>query len=365
MANELSYWVALTQFPKIGPVRFNKLLNYFPDIAGAWRASFSELKKAGLEENIAEEFIIKRQEIEPDREWQKVEEENLKIITIKDAGYPKLLKEIYNAPYLLYYRGSLHDINNDFTIAVVGTRKISPYGRQVTEEIAARLAQNKITVISGLALGVDALAHLAALNNRGKTLAVLGSGADKNSVYPVANRCLAEKIIAEGGAIISEHPIGTPPLKHHFPARNRIIAGLSLGTLIVEAGEESGALITARCALEQNREVFAVPGNIYSKTSIGPNNLIKMGARAVTSAEDILETLNLENSEIFTANQKILADNPSEEKLLLYLSKEPKHIDELVRETKLNAAETASALTLMEMKGKVKNLGGMNYILAR
>lgn len=363
MEQDIPYWVAFSRVSTIGPIRFNKLLNYFPDIKTAWQAPFGELLKAGLEEKTAEELVLKRQGINPREEWEMVEEKNIKVITIRDANYPLLLREIYNAPYLIYYQGDLKNINNDFHIAVVGTRKPSSYGSQVTEEISAQLAQSKITITSGLALGVDSLAHLSAVNNDAATIAVLGSGVD--NIYPISNRYLTDKIIKNGGAIISEYPLGTLPLKHHFPARNRIISGLSLGVLIIEAGENSGALITARYALEQNREVFAVPGNIYNKNSTGPNNLIKMGARPITSAMDILETLNLEQSEIFISNQKIIADTPTEEKLLQFLSKEPKHIDELARQTKLNASEAASSLTMMEMKGKVKNLGGMNYILAR
>jgi len=363
MSNDIQYWVAFSQISKIGPIRFNRLLNYFPDIATAWQASIRELVESGIEENVAEEFIIKRQEINPEAEWEKLQKENIKVITIKNNNYPRLLKEIYNAPYLLYYKGNIENINNNFNIAIVGTRKVSPYGKQVTEEIASQLAQNKITIVSGLALGVDSLSHLSAVNNNAPTIAVLGTGI--NNIYPTANRYLADKIIEKEGAIISEYPLGTLPLKHHFPARNRIISGLSLGALIVEAGEKSGALITARFALEQNREVFAVPGNIYNKNSIGPNNLIKMGARPITSATDILETLNLEQSEIFISNQKIIADTPIEAKLLKYLTKEPRHIDELARQSNLNISEVTSSLTIMEMKGKVKNLGGMNYILAR
>lgn len=360
----LKYWVAFTRYPRIGPLRFGRILNYFPSVKEAWRAPLGELKQAGLESEVAEEFIIKRQEINPRKEWEKILKEKIKVITIKDDHYPRLLKEIYNPPYLLYYKGRLKN-EAEYNLAVVGTRKISAYGKQITAELAADLVKNGLVIISGLALGIDALAHLASVENGGYTIAVLGSGIDQQSIYPSGNRYLARKIIEAGGAIISEHPPGTLALKHHFPNRNRIISGLSLGTLVIEAAAKSGALITARLALEQNREVFAVPGSIYSPTSEGPNNLIKIGARPVSSAEDILDALNLTAAEDYLQNQKIIADNKEEAKLLCYLSKEPAHIDELVRKSQMETAQVMSALSLMEMKGKVKNLGGMNYILSR
>jgi len=365
---ELKYWVALNNFPKFGPIRFKKILGHFfaqdQTLKNAFLSSSSELTKAGIEENVAEEFIAARNNINPDELIIKLAKENIKVITVVDENYPKLLAEIYNPPALLYYRGAL-DLRDDFSLAVVGTRKYTSYGQQAVENITKDLVRNNITIISGLALGIDALAHLAALEAGGKTVAVLGSGLDRQSLYPSQNRYLADKIADAGGAVISEFPLGTAPLKYNFPQRNRIISGLSLGTLVVEAAEKSGALITAAYALEQNREVFAVPGNIFSCVSAGPNKLIKDGAKSVTSAFDIIENLNLTQATAYLDNKKILPESEEEEKIISKLSFEPIHIDELVRQTGLDAATANSTLVMMEMKGMVKNLGGMNYILAR
>jgi DNA processing protein len=361
MDNDIKYWNAVNQNLKIGPARFKKLYSYFEKMEQAWQASHQELKRAGLEEKVIEYFLIKRKEISPDLEMEKLRKEGIGIITIKDKKYPKLLKEIYNPPALLYIRGKFTKAD-ELAVGVVGTRKPADYGKQITPDIVKELSQNKITVVSGLALGIDSLAHLSALSEKGRTVAVLGSGLDKQSIYPYANRKLAEQI-EENGAVIAEYPCGTLPLKQHFPARNRIISGLSLGTLIVEAPENSGALITARYALEQNRDVFAVPGNIYNRNSAGPNNLIKMGAKLVSSAQDILDELNLNLATSFTQTKEIVPDSKEEEILLKFLSKEPIHIDKLVHQSKLDTATVGSTLTLMEMKGKVRNLGGTNYVI--
>ncbi|MFA4941805.1 MAG: DNA-processing protein DprA [Patescibacteria group bacterium] len=364
----LKYWVALNNFPKFGPIRFKKLLGHFfpkdKTLKNAFTAKSLELAEAGIEANIAEEFIAARNNINPEELVAKLEKENIKILTIVDEIYPKLLAEIYNPPALLYYRGVL-DLQDDFSLAIVGTRKYTSYGQQATENITKDLVRNNITIISGLALGIDALAHLATLEAGGKTVAVLGSGLDRQSLYPSQNRYLADKIVSAGGAVISEFPLGTAPLKYNFPQRNRIISGLSLGTLVIEAAEKSGALITAAYALEQNREVFAIPGNIFSPVSAGPNKLIRDGAKPVASALDIIEALNLTQATAYLDNKKVLPETEEEKKIIAKLSFEPIHIDELVRQTGLDTATANSTLIIMEMKGMVKNLGGMNYILSR
>jgi DNA processing protein len=358
------YWVALSQFAKIGPVRFKKIYSHFSTMKEAWLASPGELRETGLEEEIAAEIIAKRESIDPDEEWEKLEAEKIKVTTILDDDYPKMLKEIYKPPAILYCKGKLEAIN-EFALAVVGTRKITPYGAQVTCEIVRDLAKSGLTIVSGLALGIDALAHKTTVENNGITIAVLGSGLSSRHLYPASNHYLADQIIAHGGAVISEFPLTMLPLKHNFPIRNRIVAGLSLGTLVIEAGVESGALITARYALEQNREVFAVPGNIFSPNAFGPNNLIKMGAKMVTSANDILETLNLSQAASFIETQKIIPESKEEEIILKFLTKEPIHVDKLVNLSGLGTATANSTLLMMEIKGKVKNLGGANYVLAR
>ena len=364
MAEELKYWVGLNHFSKFGPVRFKKLIKHFDNLEPAFRATVKELVGAGIEEQVAEEFTIFRLSLELERVMEKLQQEEIKVLTISDQLYPKLLLEIYDPPPLLYYKGELQSAD-EYVVAVVGSRKFSNYGQQVIERIIKDLAKNNLTIVSGLALGIDCLAHQAALEVGGRTIAVLGSGLDRQNIYPSANRYLAEKIVASQGVIFSEFPPGTLPLKHHFPQRNRLISGLALATLIVEAGEKSGSLITAAHALEQNREVFAVPGSIFSAYSTGANNLIKQGAKPITSAAEIIEALNLAQVASFIENKKLIPELGEEEKIFLLLNHEPKHIDELIRLSNLDTAKVNSTLVMMEMKGMVKNLGSMQYVRAR
>ena len=336
------------------------------DLARGVNEMSEKLKESykGLEEKIAEEFIAARLKINPDELMEKIHRQDIKLITCEDKNYPKLLAQIYDPPPLLYYRGQL-ELADEFALAVVGSRKYTSYGRQAIERLVKNLANNNLTIISGLALGIDALAHEAALAAQGRTIAVLGSGLDRENIYPSQNRYLADKIIASGGAILSEFPLGALPLKHHFPQRNRLISGLSLAVLIIEAGEKSGSLITASHALEQNREVFALPGSIFSPYSVGTNRLIKLGARLVTDANDIIEALNLTQVASFINNKKIIPESVEEEKILKVLDFEPRHVNELIRLTKLDTSIINSTLVVMEMKGLVKNLGNMQYVLAR
>ena len=331
----------------------------------AWQASFDELKQSGLEKSVIQNIIDERKNINLDEETEKMLREDIKAVTLADKHYPRLLKEIYASPALLYYKGQLYDAADDFSVAIVGTRKLSSYGRQVTETLTAQLAQQNISIVSGLALGIDALAHQTAIKNKGRTIAVLGSGLDKQNIYPSSNRYLADQILAHNGLIVSEYPIGTLPLQGHFPQRNRIIAGLAAATLVIEAPEKSGALLTAKYALEANREVLAVPGSIYNTNSVGTNNLIKLGAKLISQTADVLEALNMEEVKSLIENKKIVADSKEEETLLDYLSKQPQHINELIKRSQLSTATVNSTLVLMEMKGKVKNLGGQMYVLAR
>ncbi len=363
MSDDSKYWVAISLFSKIGPARYKKLYNHFKTMAEVWSASLFELKKSGLEENIAQEFIIKRAEINPEIEMDKLAQEDIQIITIKDTNYPKILKEIFTPPALLYIKGNIDNLNQQFNLAVVGARKISNYGKQITPQIVKPLAENGFTITSGLALGTDALAHQVALEAKGKTIAVLGSGIDQKSIYPSSNRYLAQNILDNDGTIISEYPIGTLPLKHNFPARNRIIAGLSLGTLVIEAAQSSGALITAYNALEQNREVFAIPGSLFNQNSIGTHKLIQKGAKLITSHHDILEELNLQEVKNYVSNQKILPETLEEKLIIKNLGTEPVHIDQLIKNSNLPTSQISSTLSLMEMKGLIKNMGGQNYIL--
>lgn len=364
MEDNLKYLIGLSHFSKFGPVRLKKIKKYFPNYRQAFEGNVKEFMLAGIEENISNEFIATRVNINLNQLLNKLENENIKITTPEDKLYPRLLREIYSPPEILYYKGELKE-NDEFTLAIVGTRKYTSYGQRVGEQITKDLAQNNLTIVSGLALGIDSLVHDATLKVEGRTIAVLGTGVDKQSIYPSSNRYLADKIISSGGAVISEFPLGTPPLRHHFPQRNRIISGLSLGTLVIEAGEKSGALITAKFALEQNREVFAVPGNIYSPVSVGPNNLIKQGAKTVNTANDIMEALDLVKITTYIDNKKIIPESTEEEIITTHLTSEPIHINDLIRLTKLDTNVINSTLIIMEMKGMIKNLGNMHYILAR
>lgn len=360
MQEDLKYWNAINLNTRIGPARYKKLYKYFKTMKEAWKADSIELLKCGLKEKEINYFLAKKTSINVDEEFEKLLKENIKLITIKDEKYPKLLKEIFTPPPVLYLRG---EIDANPCIGIVGTRKYTSYGQQVVENITRDLSKSNITIVSGLALGIDALAHQEAINNKNKTLAILGSGVNQSSIYPTRNRGIAEKILNTGGAIISEYPYGTPPLKQNFPARNRIISGLSLATLVIEAPKESGALITANFALEQNRDVFAIPGNIFSNNSEGTNNLIKKGASPVTSANDILEELNLKEIINKNVEKNIIPDNPEEEKIISALSQEPIHIDKIAKITNFDIKKVSSTLTIMEIKGMVKNMGNMQYIL--
>ena len=362
MKEDIKYLAALNTYTKFGPVRFKKLKARFPSWQAAFYAGAKELMSAGIDENIALDFIGQRKNISPDAIMEEIIREKISLITPDDRRYPKILKEIPDPPPLLYSRGELKE-QDDFSLAVVGARKFSSYGKRLTEDIVSELSRYKITIVSGLALGIDALAHSAALSANGRTIGVLGSGVDRQSVYPAANRNLSEKIIAQGGAIISEFPLGAPGLRHHFPQRNRIIAGLSKGVLVIEAGEKSGSLITARFALDFNREVFAVPGSVYSPVSAGANALIKEGAILARNGADIIESLDLKRVSLYIDTKSIAPETNEEKALLSFLSREPVHVNELIRLSGLSPAAVSGSLTIMEMKGMVKNLGGMEYVL--
>lgn len=356
------YLNAFNLIPGFGSAKFKKILSYFKNTKDAWQAARKELILAEIEPAAADSIIKSRGLIDPEKEWQKLKKENIDAIAANSEEYPTLLKEIYDPPAILYVRGDLRE-DDKYSIGVVGTRKCTTYGQQTALEISENLALAGFTIVSGLAKGIDTLAHKAAVENKGRTIAVLGSGLD--FIYPRENKFLAEKIVKEKqGVLVSEYPLGTSPLKQNFPARNRIISGLSLGVLVIEAAEKSGALITARQALEQNREVFAVPGSIYSKQSFGPNNLIKMGAKLVCSYEDILEELNMKPKK-FALKTEIAADTEEEAKIIEILSSEPSHIDKIIKESKFSPSAVNSTLTIMEIKGKIRALGNNVYMIVK
>lgn len=291
----------------------------------------------------------------PDAEIEKIKKLNIGYITIFDKEYPAQLMELPDAPVILYLKGNV-EILKEPSLAVVGSRKFTPYGKMAAYKLSREAAEGGLVIISGLALGIDAVAHMAALDAKGKTVGVLGCGIDQ--IYPASNLGLAKKIIETGGAVVTELSPGTPPLKHNFPARNRIIAGLSLGTLVVEAAERSGALITAYEALEYNREVFAVPGNINSETSGGTNRLIQKGAKLVISTEDIFEELNIEFKKSQKMAKEILPESKEEKIVLDLIAKKDLLVDNIIEESDLNVIEINTVLTMMEMKGIIENVGG-------
>ncbi len=355
------YWVAFNLVRGIGAVRLQALIDHFGDAATAWRAEPDELRASGLGGKVIERVLELRASLELDKLWDRIGAQGIHVMTWPDQEYPARLKEIDQPPPVLYIRGELLP-EDDFAVAIVGTRRITPYGRQVTEELAGYLAANGITVISGLARGVDATAHAAALRAGGRSLAVLGSGVDR--IYPPENRALAEQLIAHG-AILSDYPVGTAPEATNFPPRNRIISGLSLAVVVIEAGETSGALITAEFAAEQGREVFAVPGSILAPQSKGTNKLIQNGALPLISPQDLLQALNLTRVSAQKSARHLLPADEIEKQLLQALGSEPLHVDELRNQTGLPVEKVSAALVMMELKGMVRQVGAMHYVAVR
>lgn len=358
--SSIEYWVGFNLIPGIGPAKVRRLLDHFGDLEPAWNADAKELGRAGLDAKAAESLVRRRPRISLETEMEKLERLRVRVLTWEDPAYPSRLREIYDAPPVLYVRGSLLP-SDEWCIAVVGTRKATAYGREATHRIVGELARNQITIVSGLARGIDAEAHRATLEAGGRTIAVLACGLDM--VYPSDHLHLAREIM-ESGALLSDYPIGTQPTGQNFPPRNRIMSGLSLGVLVVEAGERSGALITARYAVEQNRDVFAVPGGIFAASSRGVNRLIQDGAKLVQEVQDILEELNLSMAPQQMEMKALLPIEETELMLLRHLSQEPTHIDAVRRQSGLPIATVSSTLALMELKGMVRQVGAMNYVLA-
>ncbi len=358
---ERRYWVAFNLVKGIGAVRFRRLLNQFDSLEEAWQAPLDSLRAVGLSSKHLENLLQIRTQVDVDRYWDTLQSKDIQVLTWLDEQYPRLLREIDQSPPVLYVRGGLN-ISDEIAVAVVGTRRVTKYGRQVAEEIAIGLAQNGVTVVSGLARGVDSIAHQAALEAGGRTIAVLGSGVDK--IYPPEHRRLAERIIAQG-ALLSDYPPGTQPDATNFPPRNRIISGLSLAVVVVEAGEKSGALITASFAADQGRDVFAVPGYIHAPQSLGTNRLIQKGAYPYMGVADLLETLNLTVRVQQNFARQSLPTDANEARLLEQLSDQPMHVDELARLCAMPVAQVSSILAMLELKGLARAVGGMSYIVAR
>jgi DNA processing protein len=359
MAEDIFYWLALSLTPGVGSVLIKRLLDRFKTPEAVFRASLKELTKIeGLGEKVAGEIQKGPLEESVKRELSLLAKVGGKIIAFNDDAYPKRLKDIYDPPALLYIRGELRR-QDELAVAIVGSRKTSPYGRWFTERIGQDLARHGVTIVSGMARGIDSVAHKGALQGGGRTIAVLGCGIDV--IYPSENRDLFHQII-DKGAVLSEFPMGSRPEGGHFPRRNRIISGLAIGVVIVQASARSGSLITAGYALEQGREVFAVPGNVGAEGSRGTNQLIKEGAKLVESSEDILEDVLPQwrrEGETVREAEAPDRDLTGEEKVLYELLGEtPLHIDSIIRESRLDPGKVSSLLLNLELKGLISQWPG-------
>jgi DNA processing protein len=361
MNSDLPYYLAFARVRGIGSVRVRKLKAHFGLLQRAWSAGEFDLAAAGLDAKSIGSLTQTRKTISPDGEMAQLASAGAMALTLEDATYPKLLREVSDAPPVLFVKGVLTEADA-WAVGIVGTRRATVYGREVADVLARELATNGITVVSGLARGIDASAHQAAITAGGRTIAVLGCGVDVT--YPPEHRKLAKQI-TEHGALVSDYPLGTPPDAANFPPRNRIISGLSLGVVVVEADEQSGALITTQFAAEQGRDVFAVPGNIFNRTSRGPNRLIQQGAKVVLDTQSILEELNLNMVADRVEVEAAVPENDTERLILARLNYEPTHVDELVRALAKPTEEVTATLALMELKGMVRQSGGTNYLLAR
>jgi DNA processing protein len=358
---ERNYYLGFSLTSGIGPKRFSSLLKTFKSAKKAWIASKVELKEAGLGNSFVQNLIKFRQEFDFDEYLQKLKQKQVDFVAICDKEYPKLLKELDDPPIVLFYKGNFKTVDFERTIGVVGTRKITNYGRVVTKLFSTDLAMSGFTIVSGLAMGVDAVAGWSALLANGKTIAVLGSGVDL--CFPPVNKPLYDKIVVGGGVVVSEFPLGVQPNKGTFPSRNRIIAGLSLGILVTEGAEDSGALITADEAQKIKRPAFAIPGPITSNLSKGPLNLISKGGKLVTSAQDILKEFKISSFAKASEGQAKLQNLSKEElKIVQLLENEGLNFDEIVRNSKLDSAKVGTILSVLEIKGIICNKGGFHFL---
>lgn len=362
--DERHYWLAFSIFPRVGPVKFALLIEHFKTAKSAWEAEEGSLKPI-LGEKLTEQFLAFRKKFSIERYLKQLEQKQVAFITLQEKEYPELLKQSHHAPFTIYVRSASRVLDlNTFSpaIGVVGTRKITQYGRDVTELLTVDLVAAGFSIVSGLALGVDGVAHGVTIENKGKTIAVLGCGVD--CCYPKENSGLYRRIIESGGAIISEVPLSHPPTVGTFPSRNRIVAGLSQGILVTEGAEDSGALITADYAFRNNRKVFAVPGQITSSLSKGPLKLLQQGAKLVTNANDVITELGIKNSELRTESSKTITGDTEEETIILQLLvHEPLHFDEIVRKCGFSSSQAGSILSLLELKGVIKTGANNMYLL--
>jgi DNA processing protein len=351
------YEIAFSHVSGVGPHRLAKLQAHFGDLRSAWHATDGALRRV-LGPSSLDSMRRTRRALDVDAALERVARLGLRVVTRRDDAYPDRLRQIPHAPFVLYVKGDVALLSRR-GVAVVGTRAASAYGCRAARRLARDIAGSGVTVVSGLALGIDAEAHRAALDVGGPTVAVLGCGPD--IAYPPRNRALMDRV-ARQGAVASEYPPGTPPEAGNFPARNRIVSGLALATVVVEAGFKSGALITARCALDQGRDVFAVPGSVFSEAHAGANALLASGAGVALSAAEVLTALDLAQASVQESVRRRVPSGPTEEALLAALGPEPVHIDDLCRQTGLASAKVAGVLSVMELKGLVQHTGGMRWL---
>lgn len=358
--DDTAYWLGFHLVPGIGATRLARLIDSFGSLEAAWYASQPALRASGLNERAAATLVKTRSELSLDAELARVERAGVTILTMADDAYPRLLREIPSPPPVLYVRGELTPAD-DGGVGIVGTRRASAYGREMALRLADGLARAGVTVVSGLARGIDGVAHGAALEAGGRTIAVLGCGLD--TIYPPEHHKLAERIVAQG-ALVSEFPLGTRPDAANFPVRNRLISGLSLGVVVVEAPARSGALITANFAADQGRTVFAVPGSALAPTSSGTIQLLRDGATVAAHADDILAELHLTTRQLTLETRQVLPANGAEQGVLALLSAEPRHIDEVALDCGLPIGQLSAVLLEMQLKGLVRNVGTQHYVRA-
>jgi DNA processing protein len=361
MSDPRLYWLGFSLVPGIGAGRLRQLLEVFESPEAAWTAPDQTLKTVGLPRDALSALLRARRELDLQHEFDRIGVLGYHLLTWEDQEYPPRLKEIEYPPPVLYAWGEV-EASDNLAVAVVGTRRPSGYGRSVARSVVQAMVGSRVTVVSGLARGIDGIAHRTALEAGGRTIAVLGSGLDE--VYPPEHRKMAE-VISGTGAVVSDFPMGTKPEGGNFPPRNRIISGLSLAVVVIEAGESSGALITADFAAEQGRDVFAVPGRIHDRASRGSNRLIASGAFPMVSTDALLEALNLEMVTRQEAASRLLPANATERAILESLGDEPLHIDEISRRSGMSISEISASLAMLELRGQVRRVGGMTYILAR
>jgi DNA processing protein len=356
--DERACWLGFHLIPNIGAARIARLIEVFGNLRTAWEADLAAFLDAGINEKAANALVTRRDAINLEREWEKVISAGVHVLTLTDEHYPRMLREIPSPPPVIYIKGEIRD-EDETSIGVVGTRRVTRYGKEMTRRLSSGLANAGVAIVSGLARGVDGIAHAEAVEAGGRTLAVLGSGVDQ--LYPPEHRKLSERII-EQGALVSEFPIGTRPEARNFPIRNRLISGLSLGVLVVEAPRKSGALITSSFAADQGRTVFAVPGSALSSASEGTHQLLRDGAALAADVDDILGELNLQRRHAAMETRRLLPDASGDERVVLQtLEGDPKHIDDIAIDTGINISQLSALLLQMQLKGLVREVGSQHY----